>query len=142
MINAIDVALIAWGDEFRRHGTASLQCPLGAAIANKGVMVVGTGGEGGKALYTGDLGVVGAAVEAALVAIRQSPEIGGMGSAGVELVKLARIRYLTDPMPIVSRQMKRMGWRTETTYYSKLDQLHRAIEPNLMVELPWLKRAS
>jgi hypothetical protein len=141
VINAIELALIAWGDEYRMHSGSALRCPLGSAIANKGVMIVGTAETGGKALYTGELGVVGAAVESALVAVRQDVECGGLGAAGVELIKLARVRYLTDPMPIVSRQMKRMGWKAEATYYNKLDQLHRAIEPNLLVELPWLKRA-
>lgn len=141
MIDAIELALIAWGDEYRMHGSSSLRCPLGSAIANKGVMIVGTTESGGKALYTGELGVVGEAVESALVAMRQAVELGGLGKTGVELVKLARIRYLTNPMPSVARQMKRMGWRSEATYYSKIDQLHRAIEPNLFIELPWLKRA-
>lgn len=93
-------------------------------------------------MYSGDLGAVGSAVEAALVAIRQPTIAGGLGQGGIELVKLARVRYLTDPMPLVEHQMKRMGWSSTTTQEAKLHQLHAAIQPILFRELPWLKRAA
>jgi len=145
MIEVIERALIAWGHEFRTRGTvAALPCTLGSAIDNKGVFIRSTAGQGGGGvdLYSGDLGAVGSAVEAALVAIRQPVPAGGLGQVGVELVKLARVRYLADPMPLVEHQMRRMGWRSETTHGVKLHHLHSALEPVLLRELPWLKRVA
>lgn len=144
MIEVIERALIAWGHEYRTRGTvAALPCTLGSAIDNKGVFIRSTAGaDGGVGLYSGDLGAVGEAVEAALVSIRQPAAAQGLGQVGIELVKLARVRYLTDPMPLVEHQMKRMGWRSETTHQAKLHQLHRALQPQLFESLPWLKRAA
>ena len=87
-------------------------------------------------------GAYGGAVEKALVCIRQPVEAGGHGKVGVELAKLARVRYLTDPMPLVEQQAKRMGWRSQATYRSKLHQLHVLVEPILLAELPWLRRVA
>lgn len=145
MIEVIERALIAWGHEFRTRGTvAALPCTLGSAIDNKGVFIRSTAGQGtgGVDLYSGELGAVGCAVESALVAIRRPVAAGGLGQVGVELVKLARVRYLADPMPLVEHQMKRMGWRSATTQQAKLHQLHVALEPELLRELPWLKRVA
>ena len=144
MIERVEMALAAWGDQYRRRGGAwSLQCTLGAAIDSKGVLIRGTGGNGQDAnLALGDMGLIGEAVERALVLIRQPVEAGGHGKVGVELAKLARVRYLTDPMPLVEQQTKRMGWRSQATYRSKLHQLHVLVEPILLAELPWLKRVA
>ena len=146
MIEVVERALIAWGHEYRTRGTvAALPCTLGAAIDNQGVMIRSTGnGAGGGAvgLAAGELGVVGSAVEAALVQLRQPAMVGGKGKVGVELSKLARVRYLPDPMPLVEHQMRRMEWRSPETYRSKLHQLHVLIEPLLLAELPWLKRSA
>lgn len=142
MIETIERALIAWGEEYRRRGTvAALPCTLGAAMENQGVMIRSTAAQGGVALYCGELGPLGQAVEDALVSIRQPREAGGLGKVGVELVKLARVRYLADPMPLNEHQMKRMGWRSKETHRSKVHQLHAAMEPLLVASLPWLKRA-
>ncbi len=143
MIEVIERALISWGHEYRTRGTvAALPCTLGTAMDNQGVFIRSTGGGAGVALYCGELGQVGQAVEAALVAIRQPREAGGLGKVGVELVKLARVRYLPDPMPLIEHQMKRMGYRSDRTYRSKHDQLHQAIRPLLLESLPWLKRVA
>jgi|GEM_PF-1230674 len=146
MIEVVERALIAWGHEYRTRGTvAALPCTLGAAIDNKGVMIRSTGNVGsggGVGLEAGELGVVGSAVEAALVRIRQPEVAGGHGKVGIELSKLARVRYLSDPMPLVEHQMKRMAWRSPETHRSKLHQLHVLLEPLLLKELPWLKRAA
>lgn len=145
MIEVIERALIAWGHEYRTRGTvAALPCTLGSAIDNKGVFIRSTAGQGslGISLYDGELGAVGSAVESALVSLRRPVASGGMGQVGVELVKLARVRYMTDPMPLVEHQMKRMGWRSESTHQAKLHQLHKALEPVLFRELPWMKRVA
>ncbi|MBL4835752.1 MAG: hypothetical protein JKY26_17515 [Pseudomonas sp.] len=145
MIEVIERALIAWGHEYRTRGTgAALPCTLGSAIDNKGVFIRSTAVRGawGTGLYDGELGPVGDAVEAALVSLRRSVTVGGLGQDGVELVKLARVRYLPDPMPLVEHQMKRMGWRSFNTQEAKLHQLHKALEPELLRELPWLKRVA
>ncbi len=145
MIEVIERALIAWGHEYRTRGTvAALPCTLGSAIDNKGVFIRSTAGlgAGGVGLYDGELGAVGNAVELALVSLRRSVKVGGLGQDGVELVKLARVRYLPDPMPLVEHQMKRMGWRSVNTHEAKLHQLHKAMQADLFRELPWLKRVA
>ncbi|WP_341707771.1 hypothetical protein [Halopseudomonas sp.] len=145
MIERVEMALITWGDQYRRRGTvAMLQCTLGAMIDARGELIRSTAlGNGyGVGLENGPLGAVGEAVERALVMIRQPVEAGGHGKVGVELSKLARVRYLTDPMPLVEQQTKRMGWRSQATYRSKLHQLHVLVEPILLAELPWLKRSA
>lgn len=145
MIERVEMALAAWGDQYRRRGTvAGLPCTLGAAMDAQGVMIRSTApGNGyGVGLYGGPMGAVGEAVERALVMIRQPVEAGGHGKVGVELSKLARVRYLTDPMPLIEHQTRRMGWRSQATYRSKLHQLHVLLEPQLLADLPWLKRAS
>ncbi|WVM88956.1 hypothetical protein UMZ34_24155 [Halopseudomonas pachastrellae] len=107
------------------------------------MLIRGTGGNGQDAnLALGDMGLIGEAVERALVLIRQPVEAGGHGKVGVELAKLARVRYLTEPMPLIEHQTKRMGWRSQATYRSKLHQLHVLVDPLLLAELPWLKRAA
>ncbi len=142
MIEVIERALIAWGHEYRTRGTvAALPCTLGSAIDNRGVFIRSTAGQGGGvALYSGELGAVGDAVEAALVSLRQPVQVGGLGKVGEELSRLARVRYLPDPMPLVEHQMKRMKWRSPETYRAKLHQLHVAMEADLLKALPWLKR--
>lgn len=145
MIERVEMALITWGDQYRRRGTvAMLQCTLGAMIDAKGEMIRSTapGGSSVCELASGDMGALGEAVEKALVRIRQPVEAGGHGKVGVELAKLARVRYLTDPMPLVEQQTRRMGWRSQATYRSKLHQLHVLVEPILLAELPWLRRVA
>tara|TARA_R100001230_G_scaffold18891_1_gene9276 strand:+ start:667 stop:1104 length:438 start_codon:yes stop_codon:yes gene_type:complete len=145
MIERVEMALITWGDQYRRRGTvAMLQCTLGAMIDAQGEMIRSTapGGSSVCELASGDMGALGEAVEKALVRIRQPVEAGGHGKVGVELAKLARVRYLTDPMPLVEQQAKRMGWRSLETYRSKLHQLHVLLEPHLLAELPWLRRVA
>src|SRR5690554_8178188 len=91
MIERVEQALIVWGDEYRRQGAgASLPCVLGTAMENGGLMVRGTVPLGSVMLFHGGMGAVGEAVEAGLV------RIGQTGPEGQELVKLARVRYLTE----------------------------------------------
>lgn len=142
MIERVEKAMIGWGDEYRMRGMPGYKCPLGNAIANKGVLIMATDGSQGSVLYTGDLGEVGEAVELALVGLRQPVEAGGMGATGDLLVRLARVRYLTDPMPSLARQMRRMGLSTKVAYFDRLHALHVAVEPILLEKLPWLRKAA
>lgn len=143
MIERVEQVLIIWGEEYRTRGlVAALPCTLGAAIDNRGVMIRSTVGGAGSELYSGDLGQIGQAVEQALVAIRQPRVAAGLGTVGGELVRMARIRYLTDPMPLIEHQMRRLGYRSDRTYRDKLHQLHTALEPYLLESLPWLKRVA
>lgn len=143
MIETVEKALIVWGEQYRRAGTvASIKCPLGAAIDNQGVMVRGTGpGALGTELYRGELGQVGEAVERALVMVRgrQPLRCAGVSVTGAELVRIARVRYLTDPMPLEEHQARRMRWSVKV-YRHRLHLLHTHLEPLLLAELPWLRR--
>ena len=62
MIERVEMALAAWGDQYRRRGTvAALPCTLGAAMDAQGVMIRSTApGNGyGVGLYGGPMGAVG-----------------------------------------------------------------------------------
>lgn len=137
MIERVEQALIVWGDEYRRQASgASLPCVLGTAMENGGVMVRGTVPLGSVMLFHGGMGAVGEAVEAGLV------RIGQTGPEGQELVKLARVRYLTDPMPLVEHQMRRMRYRSRDTYERRVHLLHSQLEPLLEAALPRFMRAA
>lgn len=137
MIEKIDNVLVVWGDEYRRGATgAALTCSLAALIDGGGVIIRGTQSPGSVALYSGELGGTGEAVESALVQLRLKH------SRGDELLKLARVRYLTSPMPLVEHQMRRMRYRSSDTYRNRLHSLHEALEPLLLQSLPWLKRSA
>lgn len=137
MIEKVDKALIAWGEQYRRRGSvAALPCVLGTLIDNRGVTIRSTGGESGVALYPGDMGLIGEAVEAALVQVRLNHPLGA------ELSKLARVRYLTDPMPLVEHQRRRMRYKSDGIYRERLHKLHEALEPYLVKALPWFRRSA
>lgn len=137
MIDRVEQALIIWGDEYRRQGSgSSLPSVLGVAMENGGVMIRGTAPLGSVVLFRGDMGAVGEAVEAGLV------QLGQAGAEGQQLVKLARVRYLTDPMPLVEQQMKRMRYRSRDTYERRVHQLHSQLEPLLATALPRFMRAA
>lgn len=134
MIDLVEQALVIWGDEYRRSTSgAALSCVLGVAIDSKGVMVRGT--PGSVPLLSTHLGQTGEAVEAALVHVRMHHP------SGEELVRLARVRYLTDPMPLVRQQVRRLRYSSERVYRSRLMELHQALEPQLKTALPWFRKA-
>lgn len=136
MIDLVERALVVWGEEYRRSVFGrGLPCVLGVAIDAGGVIVRDTGTSGGIPLFDGSLGQTGEAVEAALVQVRLHHE------RGPELIKLARLRYLTDPMPLVRQQVKRMRYGSEDTYHNRLAVLHQALEPQLKTALPWFRKA-
>src|SRR5690606_39634494 len=105
-------------------------------MENGGLMVRGTVLLGSVMLFHGGLGAVGEAVEAGLV------RIGQAGPEGQELVKLARVRYLTDPMPLVDHQMRRMRYRSRDTYERRVHLLHSQLAPLPAASLPRFLRAA
>src|SRR5690606_36714134 len=137
MIERVEQALIVGGDEYRRQGAgASLPCVLGMAMENGGLMVRGTVPLGSVMLFHVGMGAVGEVVEVGLV------RFGQTALEGQELVKMARVRYLTDPMPLVEHQMRRMRYRSRDTYERRVHLLHSQLEPLLEAALPRFMRAA
>lgn len=136
MIETVERALIVWGDQYRRclHGLG-IPSQLGAVIDGGGMIVRGTA-PGSVPLCGDELGVTGEAVESALVQVRMHH------TRGEELLRLARMRYLTDPMPLVRQQVKRMRYGSEDVYHNRLATLHQALEPQLQSALPWFRRGA
>ncbi|HAF94046.1 MAG TPA: hypothetical protein DCG67_20090 [Pseudomonas sp.] len=48
-----------------------------------------------------------------------------------QLVKLAMVRYLPDPIPTVAQQMRRVRIRSERTYHERVQQLHERVRAEL-----------
>ncbi|MCY1541230.1 hypothetical protein D9M68_769090 [compost metagenome] len=48
-----------------------------------------------------------------------------------QLVLLARVRYLTDPMPLVEQQMRRVKIDGRRTYDLRVQQLHERVQAGL-----------
>jgi len=48
-----------------------------------------------------------------------------------QLVKLAMVRYLPDPIPTVAQQMRRVRIRSERTYHERVQQLHVRVRAEL-----------
>ena len=48
-----------------------------------------------------------------------------------QLVKLAMVRYLPDPIPTVRQQMRRVKIGSERTYHDRVQQLHERVRAEL-----------
>ncbi|MCY1297201.1 hypothetical protein D9M70_466320 [compost metagenome] len=143
MIEEVEVLLQHWGEQCRRgrvHGGGD--SPLASLIAWKGMPP--RTGFGSVSLVGGSIDLAAAEVDAALAVIGRDGEAedaklkaawkaaGNSGAAPfcleTQLVKLARVRYLTDPMPPVEQQMKRVKIDGRRTYDRRVQELHKRVQ--------------
>lgn len=147
MIDAMEALLQHWADCLRGgiHGANGYRSPLAAAMEHGGVFVHSGRGAGSGMLATVDL--VAEEVDAALAVIRQRGleqdtklakawrEAGHTKRAPfcleTQLIKLAKVRYLSEPMPTVEQQMRRLKIGSKRTYHDRVQQLHEMLQAEL-----------
>lgn len=146
MIEAVDAVLVHWGERCRGglgHG-ASGSSPLAVAMQYGGM--IPTGGRGSMGL-AGSMDHLAEEVDAAVGAIKQIGLrkdralakawrlAGCYGPRPVSLetllVKVAKVRYLTDPALTVQQHMKRAGIKAERTYHERVQRLHELVRDEL-----------
>lgn len=146
MIEEVETLLQHWGEQCRRgrvHGGGN--SPLASLIEWKGMPP--RTGFGSISLVGGSIDLVAAEVDAALAVIEREGDAqdaklkaawkaaGNHGTApfclATQLVKLARVRYLTDPMPLVEQQMKRVKIDGRRTYDRRVHELHARVRDEL-----------
>ena len=148
MIIEVEALMQHWGEQCRRVGLAGggVRCSLAALIDWQGAP---PRGQGGAVVLHGGVGIgpVAQAVDAAVAALkrsgdRQDAELAlawrEAGQAGrppfclhTQLVKLARVRYLSDPMPWVEQQMRRCKSGSARTYVRRVNELHEWVQAEL-----------
>lgn len=147
MNEAMEALLQHWADCLRGgiHGANGYRSPLATAMEHGGV-VIQSGRRGGAGmLATVDLAAE--EVDAALAVIRQRGleqdkklakawrEAGQTKPAPfcleTQLIKLAKVRYLSEPMPTVEQQMRRLKVASKRTYHDRVQQLHEMLQAEL-----------
>lgn len=147
MIEAVEALLQHWGERCR--GGLAMPGSLGSsplAVAMQYGGMVPTSGSGSMGL-AGAVDRVADEVDAALGAIKQAgleqdrQLARAWRQAGhtsrppfcleTQLVKLAMVRYLPDPIPTVAQQMRRVRIRSERTYHERVQQLHERVRAEL-----------
>lgn len=122
MIQEIEDLLQYWAERCRRGlRTGGGASPLALAIEFGGLVPRAAGGGG----LCGVVDQVALEIDGALGAI------GQLGQLGADLERLARVRYLTDPMPTVEQQMKRLKIHSGRTYHDRVHRLHTLIQQQL-----------
>lgn len=144
MIERIEGLMIHWGEQCRRSGYG---CSLGSQL---GAMIE-WGGQPPRSVYGsrplisgGGVDHLAAEVDAALaILVRQGARTDAelsrawvsAGQSGpapfcleTQLVKLARVRYLVDPSPLVEQQMKRCRIDGRRTYDRRVNELHARMQ--------------
>jgi hypothetical protein len=48
-----------------------------------------------------------------------------------QLIKLAKVRYLSEPMPTVEQQLRRLKIASKRTYHDRVQQLHEMLQAEL-----------
>lgn len=147
MIEAVEALLVHWGERCR-HG---LGAPGAVGVSPLAVAMQ----YGGMAPSSGrgSMGLAGAVdhaaeeVDAAIGAIKQAglaqdrTLARAWRQAGhttrppfcleTQLVKLAMVRYLPDPIPTVAQQMRRVRINSTSTYDARVQQLHERVRDEL-----------
>ncbi len=134
MIDAMETLLLAWGaEQISPYLDVSIRSPLGSMGEDAPASVGGT-----RCLSTVECAVVmsqaAAAVDAALQAMAMDEPLG-LGSRGRVLVRLAGLRYCSQPRLLVAEQCRLLGI-SPRTYRTRVDELH----VDLAATLPWVAR--
>lgn len=123
MIEAMETLLVAWGAEvISPKLDVSIRSPLGSM----GESAPAGGSRGGSNLSSVECAVVmsraAAAVDAALQGMAKDEPLG-LGSRGRVLVRLAGLRYCSQPRLLVAEQCRLLGV-SPRTYRTRVDELH------------------
>ena len=147
MIEQVEQLMLHWGEQCRRRGMAvGCASPLGAMMDWQGAPP--RPGYGSVVLVSGGgVDVVAAEVDAVLAELvregeRQDAELAKAwrqaeraGRApfclATQLVKLARARYLVDPVLTVEQQMRRSMINGRRTYDRRVHELHEQVQTRL-----------
>ncbi|MCY1200461.1 hypothetical protein D9M72_118910 [compost metagenome] len=149
MNKQIEGLLQHWGEQCRRSGMGcGLASTLGALMEWQGAPP--RSGYGSKSLISSaGVDLAAAEVDAVLAELgRQGEQKDAQlaaawveaGNSGrppfcleTQLVLLARVRYLTDPMPLVEQQMRRVKIDGRRTYDLRVQELHERVRDGLKV---------
>lgn len=146
MIEEVESLLQHWGERCRRGlNVSGGNSPLAAAMLYGGM--IPSGGRGSMGL-AGSVDLAAEEVDAALAVLKQAgqaedaklatawSEAGQEGRPpfclNTQLVKLAMVRYLTEPMPLVEHQMRRTKIASKRTYHDRVQQLHEKVQAELI----------
>lgn len=123
MIEDVEALMQHWGERCRKGLTAGgYRTPLASAIELGGLI---TGRASGTVGLAGSIDMVAEEVDAAIAAV------GRCGQLGKDLERLARVRYLPDPVLLVEHQMRRLKIASERTYHDRVHRLHKLVRINL-----------
>lgn len=147
MIEAVDALLQHWGERCRGglgSPGASGSSPLAAAMQYGGM--IPSSGRGSMGL-AGAVDQVAEEVDAAIGTLKQAGLVQDRKLAKAwrqagnttrppfcletQLVKLAMVRYLPDPIPTIKQQMRRVRIGSERTYHERVQQLHERVRAEL-----------
>lgn len=147
MIDYVEAVMIHWGERCRGGlggPGASGSSPLAVAMLYGGM--IPTGGRGTMGL-AGSMDHLAEEVDAAIGTLKQAglaqdrklakawKLAGRVGRPPfcleTQLVKLAMVRYLPDPIPTVAQQMKRVKIGSERTYHERVQRLHERVRDEL-----------
>lgn len=145
MIEEVEVLLQHWGDQMRgRCQVGGMRCSLGAVIEWGGAPPRSGKSDGlvWTAMDHAAMEVDAVLSEMAREGARQDEPLevawkeAGHTSAPpfchlTQLVKLARVRYLTDTMPTVEQQMRRVKIAGKRTYHDRVHRLHELVQAGL-----------
>lgn len=146
MIEEVEALLQHWAERCRRGlGAPSGVSPLAVAMQYGGMVPRATGCRAGG--MAGGVDLAAEEVDAALAVLKREGDAedvalarawsaagqGGRPPFGLatQLVRLARVRYLSDPMPTVEQQCRRLKIGSEATYRRRVQQLHERVRDEL-----------
>jgi hypothetical protein len=147
VIEAVDALLQHWGERCRgglgSPGAAG-SSPLAVAMQYGGM--IPTSGRGSMGL-AGAVDHAAEEVDAAIGTLKQAGlardrklakawKLAGRSGRPpfcleTQLVKLAMVRYLPDPIPTVRQQVRRVKIGSERTYHDRVQQLHERVRAEL-----------
>lgn len=147
MIDTVEALLQHWAEQSRRNGLGGggVKCSLAELIQWQGPAP--RMGRGSSVPAGLGIDAVAELVDRALASLMRqgAQEDAGLakawaaaGQAGrppfclhTQLYKLARVRYLTDPMPTVEQQCRRLKIAGVRTYHRRVDELHEWLQREL-----------
>lgn len=148
MIQEVEELMQHWGEQCRRAGLGSSgNSPLAGLIDWRGappragrgstVLLVGAGVDLAAAEVDAAVAALARAGQAEDAALRQAwAEAGNQGGApfclSTQLYRLAKVRYLSEPMPLVEQQIRRLKIGGRTTYDRRVHELHERVQAELL----------